>query len=167
MRILFVCTGNTCRSPMAALITKSRLKARGLPWSVKSAGVSAVAGVPISPEAAAALERRSIEVDHVSQPLDEKLVSEADIILTMTAGHRQHVIRQFPQAADKTFELLRYISDEGSQSSAGCDIVDPFGGTAEDYETCARKLEEAIDVLLNKLEANAEIDRLTSRDDQA
>lgn len=162
MRILFVCTGNTCRSPMAAAFTRVKLAERGLPWSVQSAGVSAGPGLPMSPQAVQVLKRHHIDGVHQSQPLDAALVADADVILTMTGAHKGLLLSQFPQAADKAFELLRYISDEEGAQAGRYDIVDPFGGSVEDYEVCARELNQAIDRLLDKLEAKVEIDRLES-----
>lgn len=188
MRILFVCTGNTCRSPMAEHIAKAKLKARGLPWSVRSVGLSAVSGIQMAFYAEDALKRRGIVAKHGSRPIDDQSVAGADLILTMTIAHSEEIARRYPQAADKTEALLRFISDgnhdshgapdtpSGSSASGSAgpavaqaqdgqfdrryDILDPIGGSAETYEDCANRLDTAIERLLDQLEAQQEIDRL-------
>ncbi|WP_068778913.1 low molecular weight protein arginine phosphatase [Paenibacillus sp. GM2] len=113
MRILFVCTGNTCRSPMAEGMLRKLAKDRGILLDVRSAGVAASEGASMSSHAAAVLRDQGIE-DHItSTPLSEGLVDWADLILTLTSGHRRHVIQYFPAAADKIYTLKEYVeSDE-------------------------------------------------------
>lgn len=192
MRLLFVCTGNTCRSPMAEQIAKQKVKERGLNWQVRSAGLFASAGMPMADHAVTVLERRQIHASHRSKSVTEKMLDGADIVLTMTEAHRQDLVRRFPQAADKTHALLRFIADDdlgqtgdgaggsiagsdgdsaggggsamlfgsAGQSSGQYDIVDPIGGPEAAYQACADRLDSAIDDLLNRLEAQQEIDRL-------
>lgn len=114
MRILFVCTGNTCRSPMAAHIAAAKLQARGLRWSVRSAGIAAADGLPMAPYAAQVLSRRGIADYHRSRAIDERRVKSAGIILTMTEAQQDELIRRYPEAAAKTHALLRFIADEDS-----------------------------------------------------
>lgn len=180
MRLLFVCTGNTCRSPMAEHIAKAKLKERGLNWQVQSAGLFATPGMPMADHARDVLHGRQIKASHKSRLVTEKLLDGADVVLTMTEAHRADLVQRFPRARDKTHALLRFIADDdpggagnsktadGSATLFGAvgqfggryDIVDPIGGPKEAYEDCADRLDRAIDELLNRLEAQQEIDRL-------
>lgn len=110
--ILFVCTGNTCRSPMAEAMLRKLANGRGVPLEVRSAGVAAVEGMPISCHAEAVLRDQQIGDGLTSKPLSAELVEWADMILTLTLSHKQYAIRQFPHAADKVHTLKEYVEDD-------------------------------------------------------
>lgn len=110
--ILFVCTGNTCRSPMAEGMLRKLAKGRGIPLEVRSAGVAAVEGMPISRHAEAVLRDQQIEDGLSSKSLSLDLVEWADMILTLTLSHKQYAIRQFPYAADKVHTLKEYVEND-------------------------------------------------------
>ncbi|MDO3412128.1 low molecular weight protein arginine phosphatase [Saccharibacillus sp. CPCC 101409] len=112
-RILFVCTGNTCRSPMAEALLRRMAKQREIEVEVRSAGVSASLGVPISRHAEAVLRDHSIGDRITSSPLDRRLVEWADLILTLTGAHKSHVLRYFPDAFERTYTLKEYVEDDG------------------------------------------------------
>lgn len=112
MRILFVCTGNTCRSPMAEGLLRKLASERGVNVEVSSAGVAASEGSPISRHAEAVLKDQGIMDFITSKPLYEELTDWADLILTLTQGHKRHVIQKFPTAADKTYTLKEYVEDD-------------------------------------------------------
>lgn len=112
-QILFVCTGNTCRSPMAAALFEKLAADFGLSVAVKSAGISAMNGAPAATHALAVLREREIEFTHQSLAMDVDLIDWADVILTMTDYHRQILIHEYPEAIDKTFVLKAFArSDE-------------------------------------------------------
>ncbi|MGM1049146.1 MAG: low molecular weight protein arginine phosphatase [Bacillota bacterium] len=110
--ILFVCTGNTCRSPMAEGMLRKLAKGRGIPLEVRSAGVSAAEGMPISRHAEAVLRDQQIKDGMSSKPLSMDLVEWSDLILTLTLSHKQYAIRQFPYAADKVHTLKEYVEND-------------------------------------------------------
>jgi protein-tyrosine-phosphatase len=112
MRILFVCTGNTCRSPMAEGLFRQMAREAGVPLEVKSAGVAAIPGMSISRHAEAVLRDQHIHDPITSSSLDETLTDWADVILTLTQSHKQQVIYRFPSAASKTFVLKEYAAGE-------------------------------------------------------
>lgn len=142
--LLFVCTGNTCRSPMAESMMRSllaqrlgvsgeQLEQRGL--MVMSAGISAMSGSIATPEAVAVVGQRGCDLKrHESQPLTERLIRFADLILTMTRGHREAILSQWPSAAGRIHLLCR----------DGSDIADPIGGPLEMYERCALQIESQL-----------------------
>jgi protein-tyrosine phosphatase len=142
--ILTVCTGNTCRSPMAELLTRKllaeelkcgidQLEDQG--FIIMSAGISAMAGGRPAPEAVEVMASRGLDLrTHISQPLTERLVRHADLILTMTHGHRQAVVEQWPEAAGRTRLLC----------SDGQDVADPIGCAIDAYRRCAEQLEAAL-----------------------
>jgi protein-tyrosine-phosphatase len=126
--ILFVCSGNTCRSPMAEAIAKAE---RLRPFRALSAGTSAEAGAPMTSEAHEALARLTIKAStHASRVLTPALIEQADVIYCMTGKHRDAVLGQAPDAVSKTFTL----------DPAG-DIDDPIGKPLETYVECARAIQ--------------------------
>ncbi|WP_025722395.1 low molecular weight protein arginine phosphatase [Paenibacillus polymyxa] len=109
--ILFVCTGNTCRSPMAEGMLRKLAAEHGLELEVRSAGVAAMEGTPISRHAEAVLRDHDISDQITSTPLSDGLAGWAHLILTLTQGHKQHVIQRFPQTAGKVFTLKEYVEN--------------------------------------------------------
>lgn len=112
MRILFVCTGNTCRSPMAERIMSHKCRQAGLGHEVKSAGIAAVEGAPISPHARTVLQRKGINSEGGAQSVSKELVDWAELILTMTMNHKNRLVRQFPEAVDKVHTLKEFAIDD-------------------------------------------------------
>jgi protein-tyrosine phosphatase len=145
--LLFVCTGNTCRSPMAAAIAGQGAADRG--WShvaVRSAGIAAAAG-PASGEAIRAAEQHGLDLsDHRATALTPELVRWADLILVMGPSHL-HAVEDLG-GEEKVALITSFL--EGS--AAGQPIEDPFGGDEAAYLYAFRQLEAAIDAVLRRLE---------------
>ncbi|MFT9849144.1 low molecular weight protein arginine phosphatase [Aneurinibacillus sp. REN35] len=108
MRILFVCTGNTCRSPMAEKLFKKIAADKGIKAEAKSAGLFASAGSAASGHAAAILERKGITEKHMSQTVTDELLDWADLIITMTQSHKNTLLQQFPDCQEKVYTLKEY-----------------------------------------------------------
>ncbi|MFD2615489.1 low molecular weight protein arginine phosphatase [Paenibacillus gansuensis] len=112
-RILFVCTGNTCRSPMAEALFKDIARKRGLQVEVRSAGVSAVDGIPMSRHSSTVLRENQISETITSNRATRELAEWADLILTMTSSHKRTMLQIHPGAVDKTYTLKEYVEDGG------------------------------------------------------
>jgi protein-tyrosine phosphatase len=149
--VLFVCTGNTCRSPMAEGLFRQMaaerlgcrpedLDAHGV--IVGSAGVAAWGGGRASSGALETMAECGIDLTgHESQPLTESLVRQADVIWTMTNAHRAAILAQFPEAADRVAVL----------SPDRADVVDPIGGPVEAYRQCAGQIRAHLEVRIATL----------------
>jgi len=107
-RVLIVCTGNTCRSPMAEAILKDLAARGGKPLEVRSAGVAAANGGAISPNAAETLRRRKLVAPASSTMLTAEEVLWANVILTMTRGHKRAILERYPEALSKTYTLKEF-----------------------------------------------------------
>ncbi|MBD1372121.1 low molecular weight protein arginine phosphatase [Hazenella sp. IB182357] len=221
MRILFVCTGNTCRSPIAEALLERMSKVRGINVEGRSAGISAMDGMAASPEALHVLAEKEIKHNHASRRIDEEQLQWADLILTMTLHHKNYIIHQFPEHVEKVYTLKEYagfhteqealykkldklyvqleekrlsfesrypqhktknwseqqmeqikyewfeelkpllqeeekLKQKIEQHGIQLDIQDPFGGSVEVYRQSLIEIEEAIQRILDQLEAKGE-----------
>ncbi len=134
--VLFVCTGNTCRSPMAEALLRHMLKNEKI--EIVSRGTNAWPGQPLSEGARQALVIAGVKVpSRRSKRLERQDVEKADLIFAMTENQRRSIMSEYPEAKSKT-RLL-----------AASDIEDPVGGSPSDYEKCRIEIQNALlDVLI-------------------
>lgn len=149
--VLFVCTGNTCRSPMAETLMRHLLCQRyprlfevnPPPALVASAGLSAFPGGPASPEAVTIMKKRGLSLQHhQSHSITERSLRHADLILTMTKSHCSAILERMPELSAKVHLL----------SGSNLDVSDPFGGVEADYEACADQIEGFLQSWLEVIE---------------
>src|SRR3954452_5993547 len=125
--LLFVCTANLCRSPMAEAIFNALAEDRGLSFRAESAGVAALEGEPAAPKASEALEEAGIYVaGHCARGVSETMIEEADLVLAMTPRHVAELRRLFRGSSHKVYSLPEYAncapSEEGISDPYGCSM---------------------------------------------
>ena len=143
-RILFVCTGNTCRSPMAEAVCNHLARQRGIGVYACSAGISAFNGMPISQHACDVLKERGIDASgHRSQVITAQLMETADRIYCMSEGHALRIQALFP---GKTASVL-----------CGSGVEDPYGLPLEYYEKTLEQIQRAVEEILDASEKEEEL----------
>jgi protein-tyrosine-phosphatase len=141
--VLFVCTGNTCRSPMAEALFRKAVEARQ-DFEVMSAGVAAYPGDSPNPETLKLLSSRGISLsEFLSQPVSQELVERATHVFAMTSGHLEALENLFPGYTDKFYLTCEFVDLPGR--GVASDVPDPIGMGRKAYEETARTLIAFID----------------------
>ncbi len=159
MNVLFVCTGNTCRSPMAEELAddaagrSTHLK----DMSFQSAGTFACEGTPASPEAVEVMAEVGLNIEkHRAQQFDRELAQWADIILAMEARHIEEMQAMAPDQEDKMHTLLGYAQGiDGYPGESGYDVMDPYREPVEEYRKTRDQIMGAVQKALKRMEKDA------------
>jgi protein-tyrosine phosphatase len=139
LSVLFVCTANICRSPMAMGLMRARVGMSDDDWKIDSSGIWAQPGLPPAANTIEVLKGRGIDLSgYTSRPFTREMVQDYHLILTMERNHREALRSAFPQHRQKVFMLSEMIDQMA-------DVVDPVGGPMPDFEDTAREIEMILD----------------------
>lgn len=145
MHILLVCSGNTCRSPLAAALFQHKLAKSEI--EVRSAGTYATDGDSVSKQVSSVLQERGIQLAHVSRRVNTELMEWADLVLTMTRATKFVLMTRFGKQTSTIATLKEFVGDRHQP-----DIEDPYGSSFERYRQLAEELDTILDQLHQKLQ---------------
>ncbi len=141
--VLFVCTGNICRSPMAEALFIHRI-GKNTGWDATSAGIYAPNGSPASDHAVSVLRELDIDLTgHRSKVLTPELVGSTDLIVTMTETHRNYILDLFPEVGNRVFLINAF-----GTSKVPADVSDPYGGSLNTYKRTRDEIDRALSDLI-------------------
>ncbi|MDD4375296.1 MAG: low molecular weight protein arginine phosphatase [Clostridia bacterium] len=149
MRIIFVCTGNICRSPMAHHYLEKRLDKRDLGKQiiVESAGTHAYTGSKATEYAIKVMKKYDVDMTrHRATKIENIDINNVDYVFCMTENHKKYLENLYPQLKDKTFTLKEFIGEKEN-----IDIQDPWGCDENTYEKTAKEIVEIVDEQINKI----------------
>jgi protein-tyrosine-phosphatase len=138
--VLFICTANIIRSPMAMALFRARLGRETPHWRIESAGTWAVEGDSAANRARYVMQARGLSLnDHSSRVVTRSMLRQFNLILTMERGQKEAIQAEFPEIARRVFRL-------GELAGVDQDVRDPIGGMTVDFEDTALELERMIDL---------------------
>lgn len=154
-KVLFVCTANICRTPIAEYYLNHLVKKEGLEEliMVESAGTWAIEGMPAAEFSRQVCAGEGLDLsNHRSQPIDLYLMKQADLVLCMSSEHKNDLSQIFPHLKDKIFTLKEYNSKNTRHSIS---IPDPYGMPLEQYQETYKLITGEIDRIFASIKQNA------------
>lgn len=146
MQILFVCTGNTCRSPMAEGFMNKISSQKSINSIAVSAGISVYPLSCVSPFSVAVMNEYDIDISsHNPTQLNDEHIKNADLILTMTSSHAAYLKMTYPESLNKIFSLGEYTLTH--------DVSDPYGQGQDVYGKCAEEIRKAVIILCESIKS--------------
>lgn len=152
MKVMFICTGNICRSAMAHGLFEKKLIDNNISnVSVYSCGISASIGDTPTYEARRVMEEYDVDISkHIATNIRYSNIEEMDLILCATTSHKNVVISMYPQLQDKVFTMKEYVNYQREYHNP-IDIKDPWGYDIDTYRSCAGEIDECLELLINKI----------------
>lgn len=150
MKIMFICTGNICRSAMADWLMKKKLEEKNMQnVEVCSSGIFAMKDDISTDEAIEVMEEYGVNLkQHRATPTQKSNIEQMDLVLCMTLSHKQTLINSYPNMKEKIYTLKEYVG----MSENGIDIKDPWGYGLATYRFCTAEIDTALDKLIEKIQ---------------
>lgn len=148
LRVMFVCSGNICRTPMAAGFARREFRKRGIDAMVVSAGTLGITGKPAASCGQMAMKEKGIDIsDHYSQGVQRAMVEAADWVVVMSPRHETFLMDRLPYVSEKLVRMWEYAPDDVAQ------IDDPVGQDIEAFRVCRDLLEECVTAWIDEVES--------------
>lgn len=154
LNLLFLCTGNTCRSVLAEYLARKLGEENNIETS--SAGIAANSAFPVPPAIPKLLAEEGVRrLDHTPRLLNAEMADKADYIFAMERYHQDYVFKKFPQARKKTFLLKEFAGNSAGieDMEIGLEVNDPIGGSEDVYRRCFAEVKKAVQAVIQKLNA--------------
>jgi len=150
MNIMFVCTGNTCRSAMAEGLAKKEIIEKNLNINVCSSGIFAMKGEHASYNSVAIMKEYDVDiVMHTATPIDEINIDDINLIFCATNNHKMQIIARYPNTKDRVYTMKEYAGLDNNGEDF--DIKDPWGYDINRYRMCAAEISLCVDKIIEKI----------------